>query len=636
MFFSFVIHNHQPVGQLTWAFEDAWRESYQPFLQILAEFPEIKAGLHFSGPLLEWLAAERLETVRLVRELASRGQVELLCGGYYEPIFVIWPREDALAQIARSQQRIRELFGVTPRGLWLTERVWEPQLAQWFEEANVGYTLLDGSLFTAAGLAREQTHGILQLEGSSLQAFPIDRTLRDLIPWHEPHETIAYLRRVHEEQGSEAHVLFGDDGEKFGAWPGTHEWVFENGWLRRFCEALSQETHWLRTITPGQYQAEHSPLRTAAPVAGSYPEMQEWSGGNWRNFLERYHESRDMRDEVRRTRASIELEGPAYEAVLRAQSNDAYWHGVFGGVYLRHLRQAIYTQCAIARRSRSSDEMTGEWNESEVLLDNGSLRLGVRARGGQLFFLGEAQTGHNTLATLRRYAESYQNEEAPIDWYGRGALLDHFFGPGVTPEAFTTARFAEEGDFIGEDWQIETLSGAREAQLDLRREGGVWHDGVFSPLTIEKKITLVLGGDTLQVEYCFHNPGNKPLELWWGMEWNAVLSGARLPERYYWVGESPQEQSLETTGEFETVKQAGMADEWLDLQIEWIFADEMSLWHVPVETVSQKEGGEIERNYQQSAMMFHRRLELEAGQEYRTGFEVVVARPENAIIQKEL
>src|SRR5690606_6247454 len=163
-------------------------------------------------------------------------------------IFAIWPREDALAQIEKSRAHVGELFGVEARGLWLTERVWEPQLAPWFSDAGIEYTLLDSTLFEAAGIADAHSYGVLRMAESKLCAFPINRRLRELIPWHEPHETIGYLRRIHETSGENAHALFGDDGEKFGAWPGTFEWVFENGWLRRFFEALQNETSWLQTV----------------------------------------------------------------------------------------------------------------------------------------------------------------------------------------------------------------------------------------------------------------------------------------------------------------------------------------------------------------------------------------------------
>ena len=47
------IHNHQPIGNFGNVFEDAYRDSYAPFLDVLAEYPEIPLSLHVSGSLLE-------------------------------------------------------------------------------------------------------------------------------------------------------------------------------------------------------------------------------------------------------------------------------------------------------------------------------------------------------------------------------------------------------------------------------------------------------------------------------------------------------------------------------------------------------------------------------------------------------
>ena len=620
MFFSIVLHNHQPIGQLPWVFEDAWRESYQPFLETLAEFPDIKTGLHFSGPLLDWLEIEKPQTISLIRKLTSRGQIEILCGGYYEPIFVIWPREDGLAQIEKSKARILELFGVEARGLWLTERVWEPQLAAWLDAAQVKYTLLDSTLFENAGISEAQSCGLFPIENSALKVFPINRKLRDLLPWHEPHETIEYLRRVQAEHGNSAHVLFGDDGEKFGAWPETHSYIFQDGWLKRFFEALQNEANWLHLVTPSEYSTLQLPREIVMLEAGSYPEMQEWSGGNWRNFLERYQESRDMRDEVLRVRETALENAEAYDHILRAQSNDAYWHGVFGGLYLKHLRQAIYAECAAAGVLQSQQTIKIEQDNNDLIASNNLLRIGARARGGHLFLLQSTPAKHNLLATLRRYQEPYHEKFVLTDWYPRGALLDHFFDEVTTPRNFQTGTFPEEGDFTSEDWQLSDDAGV----LRLRREGGVWHDGEFAPLTIEKKIALRENSGELEIEYSFHNTGEKPLELWWALEWNAVLSGVDWPERHYHAEDHTQKLSLETAASFDAVTNPIIADTWRKIRLEWNFDSPIAMWHVPLFSVSQKEGGAIERIYQQSAFVFHRRLNLAAGETFQTSFKAVV------------
>src|SRR3989442_4599405 len=48
-------------------------------------------------------------------------------------------------------------------------------------------------------------------------------------------------------------------------------------------------------------------------------------------------------------------------AIGRAQCNDAYWHGVFGGLYLPHLRAAIWQNLALAEcELRRGEELAVE------------------------------------------------------------------------------------------------------------------------------------------------------------------------------------------------------------------------------------------------------------------------------------
>ena len=155
MLLCLVFHNHQPVGQLPWAFEDAWRDSYSPFLDVLESHPHVRVALHYTGPLLDWLQEHRPETIHRIRDLVARGQVEVLAGGFYEPILAIWPTADQSAQITRLRDRVEQLFGVAPRGLWLAERVWEPDLAHSIRACGIDYTFVDGTVFQLAGMGEE-------------------------------------------------------------------------------------------------------------------------------------------------------------------------------------------------------------------------------------------------------------------------------------------------------------------------------------------------------------------------------------------------------------------------------------------------------------------------------------------------
>jgi alpha-amylase len=74
-------------------------------------------------------------------------------------------------------------------------------------------------------------------------------------------------------------------------------------------------------------------------------------GGHWRNFLAKYSESNRMHKKMQALSTLCRRRGDpagARRAIGRAQCNDAYWHGVFGGLYLPHLRDAIWRELARA------------------------------------------------------------------------------------------------------------------------------------------------------------------------------------------------------------------------------------------------------------------------------------------------
>jgi alpha-amylase/alpha-mannosidase (GH57 family) len=389
--FVFGLHLHQPVGNFDHVFEQHVQDVYRPILERLSARGFVPAVLHLSGPLLEWLEAHDTAYLDLLGRLVSERQVELLLAGFYEPVLASLPRRDRVEQIQWMHEAIRRRFGVEARGLWLTERVWEPELAADLADAGVRYALVDDRHFLVSGFAGEQLHAPFWTEsdGKRVALFPIDERLRYLIPFRPPEETAAYLRELR-GAGHRLAVL-ADDGEKFGGWPGTKEWVYERGWLDQFLGTIG------RLIEDGEVQL--STLTDAlddVPSGGiaylptaSYREMEGWSlppdaalrlirlerdlgesrivgpdgalirGAHWRNFLVKYSESNRMHKKMQALSLLLRAQGDppaARRAVGRAQCNDAYWHGVFGGLYLPHLREAIWRNLAQAERELRQGE----------------------------------------------------------------------------------------------------------------------------------------------------------------------------------------------------------------------------------------------------------------------------------------
>jgi 4-alpha-glucanotransferase len=381
--FVFGLHLHQPVGNFDHVFAQHVEDVYRPLLDRLAGRGFLPAVLHLSGPLLEWL--ERHEPVYLDRlgTLAADGKLEILLAGLYEPVLAALPRADRIEQIRWMHEAVQRRFGVDARGLWLTERVWEPELAADLADAGVRYALVDDRHFLATGFDRERLHAPFWTEsdGRRLALFPIDERLRYLIPFRPPEETAQYLRDLR-GAGHRLAVL-ADDGEKFGGWPGTKEWVYQRGWLDQFMGTVAGlvESGEVRLSRLDDALAEVPSNGLAYLPTASYTEMEAWSlppdaalrlarlqrdlgeariagpdgalvrGAHWRNFLVKYSESNRMHKKMQALSALCRRRGNPVEArraIGRAQCNDAYWHGVFGGLYLPHLRDAIWRELALA------------------------------------------------------------------------------------------------------------------------------------------------------------------------------------------------------------------------------------------------------------------------------------------------
>ena len=221
---ALALHNHQPVGNFGWVFGDVYERAYEPMLDALDRHPGVRLGLHYTGPLLDWLRAERPEFLERLRALVDRGQVELLGGGYYEPVLASLPERDRVGQLRKMADELERITGRRPRGAWLAERVWEPDLPNSLVTAGYAWTILDDNHFRAAAIPEERLWGPYTTDdqGHLLTVFGTEKGLRYRIPFGDVDDVIAYLRRHATEDGDRIGTM-GDDGEKFGSWPTTWE-----------------------------------------------------------------------------------------------------------------------------------------------------------------------------------------------------------------------------------------------------------------------------------------------------------------------------------------------------------------------------------------------------------------------------
>lgn len=549
------VHAHQPVGNFTQVLDDAHLHCYGPFLRVLYQYPDFHFAIHCSGWLLDYLLTHYPQDLQLLKEMVRRGQAELFGAGYTEPVLAAIPARDRVGQIVMLSDYLTKKFDQTPQGAWLTERVWEATVVPALADAGVKYVTVDDYHFMCTGKHGGELNGFYTTEedGRKLDLYPISEALRYRVPFSPAHEVVSYLENLADESGQAAAVYF-DDIEKFGIWPETYDWVYEKGWLKDFIEGVLASS----IIRPMRYCDYHARARTRGVVylpTASYSEMNEWAlpvpaahhyadmverekregrweiskpfirGGIWRNFLMRFPEANWMH---KRTLALSHRyhalpEGKKTPAMLhelyQSQANDAYWHGLFGGLYLPHLRRAIYNAIVAleamldAVEPRPAKEMIDLDldGRDEVFLHNSKLQAVVRMDGSaSICELDAYRLKHNFGDTLMRQTEHYHRK------VNAGNAHEHSGNGIANPHERVSFKQVIGIEDLGTDNHPKTLfldkwrdEGAPDSLLPLRyavttgKGAALSFKASVEKFEIEKKIMLDHAG--LVVDYRFGN-----------------------------------------------------------------------------------------------------------------------------------
>ncbi|OFV99062.1 MAG: hypothetical protein A3H28_08095, partial [Acidobacteria bacterium RIFCSPLOWO2_02_FULL_61_28] len=675
-----ILHAHQPIGNFDSVLEQNYRRAYLPFIECLERHPGVAVNLHYSGVLLEWFEQHHPEYLDRLRTLREAGSIEFLGGGFYEPILISIPEHDRQAQIAMMQEYLERHVGEPPRGAWLTERVWEPALPETLARAGVGYTLADDTHFLSAGLEPEALYGYYQTEslGRWVRVIPGLKSLRYALPWKPVGETLEMLQGIAESH-PDSLVAMGDDLEKFGGWPQTHHWVYEQHWLADFFSAIEANHSWLDCPRASDYLDSHEPLGTVYFPTASYREMTEWTlsgraaeiyhdalerlpsleqgeellrylnAGSWRNFFSKYSESNLLHKQMLALSERFQKAQPdapkrawlaAYRDLLAAQCNDAYWHGVFGGLYAPHLRHGLYSR--LLRAEAALEKIEKHFRKHPVSSAPcdwfGKGREALEIRSPRVSCLIEPSDGAtvaairsktacaNLVNSLRRRPEAYHRKVQAAaqsagglasihdrvlskeeglerfllyDRYDRHAFRVCFFAEDKTCEDFASLRLEESPAWAAAPYRLAETT---EAGGIFHRAGSLAVEGGGLEIAVQKEFTLIAasGGDRLRCALkidCMQGSGRFRL----GLEMVLNLLAGHAPDRYYIAG--GWKESLDWQGERILAGPLGLQDEWLKLGLDLVPTPIPNRWwFAPVFTVSQSEEG-FERVYQGSAIL---------------------------------
>jgi len=683
-----LIHAHQPVGNFDDVLESAYQKSYLPFIEVLGRHPTIRLGLHYTGSLFEWIERAHPEYFDLLRSLSRRGQIEIVGGGFYEPILISIPSEDRYEQITRLADYIGHRFKARPRGAWLAERVWEPELPSSLAPAGVEYTLVDDNHFLGSGFELEDLYGhyVCEDQGHTVKVLPGLKALRYLLPFRDVGETTQFLRQAAKNH-PQAYAAMGDDLEKFGVWPGTYKHCYLDGWLEKFFFELEQKSEWLETSTPSGAVDSHVPLGRADLPAASYTEMMEWAlqtaarnryhsliteftsrpdllpflrGGIWRNFFSKYAEAnllqkkmlhvsakmRRLANSRRDDKDFLAARERATTLLLRGQCNDAYWHGVFGGLYSPHLRTTLWKSLVEAEAiadglshrakqyadfarldfdadGREEIYFTSDRYAAVLVPHDGATICAIDCRGSNSALVNSLKRRQESyhaklknLAAVQAKAVQSIHEQTRVkeeglerwlnyDRWKRHAFRLLVFSPAKTYQDCAAIKLEENAALAGGNYRIAEIS-QTSARL-MSEDSADW--------PAEKLFTFAATPDGFDVtcDVALRRAAPGAASVLVGIETIVNFLAPATPDRYFessglryplrWAAAIPASELL-------------VVDEWQGIAATIAAPGARDFWIAPIETVSESEEG-FERIYQGSQIIAVWPVELAPGGEWK-------------------
>lgn len=684
---ALALHNHQPVGNFGWVFADVFEKAYAPMLDALERHPTIRLSLHYTGPLLDWLIAERADTVHRLHALAERDQIEILGGAYYEPVLAALPERDRIGQLRRMADEVETIFGRRPRGAWLAERVWEPDLPTSLVAAGYAWTILDDAHFRAATIPEEALWGPYTTEdqGDRIEVFGTEQGLRYRIPFRDAEDVIGYLRSHATDAGDRLGVM-GDDGEKFGGWPTTWEHCWgDRQWVERFFTALEENADWLTTTTPSAWLVDHAPIGRVYIPTGSYVEMGGWAlpadegagfeavlhraqeehlpearwlrGASWRNFQVKYREVNDLHKRMLAVSDLVAAlpEGAARDDALthlyQGQSNDVYWHGLFGGVYISHMRLATWEHLIAAEdiaEASAGSRMTAELRDTDMdgidevrLADEGQVVVVDMDEGAGIGSWDIRSVRHALAAVMRRRPEAYHQKlramatqgaspgghsrDAPTsihdtvrtkepgladllvyDAYERRSGLIRVLPNDTTADAWAKAAIDDLGDLVDAAFDIDVLETGR---LVARRETQIASAEIRATKTIE------IDGDrdtpTLTLTVDLEHRSGPDVDARIGIEWAVTMLGGGGNPAAWWDVDGKR-TAHDGAGSTDSTGTIAQGNDYIGISLT-SSTSAAEAWWAPIETVSNSEDG-FERVYQGSALLLSWPVVLRRGE----------------------
>ena len=527
-------------------FEITYNRTLRKIISFLYNHPKVSFTFYLPGPIWEWLEKNHAEFITLLTELVNRKQVEILGGGYYEPIFPLIMPIDRVGQIELNTTNIRKQVGKKPRGIFLGDTVWDPSLISSFKTCGMEFAILHNSLIPEN--EPEGKNLIVEDMGKTLTIIPFHQPILDFSELPDAQKILEKVKKLSESKNNE---LYLNDNHLYFTSFSLDEIaiLLETGWLETFCN-LVESSPLFDFSYPSLYLKNNSDCIRSFVPAGCPPEIQKWTAKpfeeveqthkntNIKNFLHTYQEVQYLYSRmmyvsliVSQSRGDKIRKKSAREFLWKAQSQDSYWFLGDAGIGCKETRGNAYknliTSEKIVRetsKSLTDSALSFDYDmdgRKEYIIHQNDYNAFVSQCGGMIFELDLLSNTKNYCDTMCRISEF----DGVTDSYPKRLFLDHLisfenFDNFTKDFSNTSAVFSQ---IVYTEHNFDRVR--KELQLTATALLGV----LQQPVTLKKKFLFTQNG--IQVQYILKNDSPLPLKCYFAVESNLCLSGTSNEEQ---------------------------------------------------------------------------------------------------------
>lgn len=521
--------------------EKDYESIYRPLAKLLYSHANISFSFSFTGIQIQYYKKHRNELITIMRQLMERNQLEILGGGFYDPILPLLYSVDRTGQIDMLSNEIKQITGKRPRGITLFADCWDSSLVNSLDSAGIEYILLDSTIIQAD--KRRFLPIYMSDLGKAINIFPYYDSLCpncDVEISTYVENIIKQVEKIEKAEKKDTYCQL--QPNRIININLTHqqiEQLLKNKWFEKFSDYISTNPDCrIKTIIPSVYKKLNSIKIPAYIPAGINGEIAKWIGRAFteidhkqttvtvHDFMNTYPQSKELYNRIMYVSMLVNQykndkmrKKFAREKLWQAQNGTGLLCSSKGAFSNSKYRQQCYKYLMEAEKILREDD---EFTENVSCFDYNSDGIDEYVCRMENYFSYIALTGGaiqelDILKNTGNYADNlsrYEEYDGCSDLYERGLFVDH-----VLTEAqfqnYLQGKPAGDGVFSRIQYsEIKYQMKHHEVQLGA--------EAVFLPtkqkLYLKKK--YIINSTGMIIQYILKNESEKPLDAYFVIESN--------------------------------------------------------------------------------------------------------------------